>query len=85
MTAEPNITDEFHQLALGKMTAVLGAERARRLMDDILAEMNGRLRSAEDLFAFGTRLTRVGGFEGAVGAMLCVRAVMAGARGAVGA
>lgn len=85
MTFAAHPAETFHELALGKMTAVLGAERARRLMEDTLSTMNIRLRSADDLFAFATHLSRVGGFEGAVGAMLCVRAVMSGASGAVAA
>ena len=83
MIVAAQTAEAFHELALGKMTAVLGAERARRLLHDILSRMNIQLQSADDLFAFATHLSSVGGFEGAVGAMLCVRAVMSGASGAV--
>ncbi len=74
---------ELHELALGKMTRILGPERAHRLMSNILASLEIELRTADELLRFSEELSKLGGFEGAVGAMLSVRAVMSGA-GAAG-
>ena len=68
------------QLALTKMTNVLGAHRARELHRLLIEDRQGALQTADDLFAFGVELRRFGGFEAAVGAMLQVQAVMRGAR-----
>ncbi len=70
---------ELHDLALGKMTRILGHERAHRLMSGILASLGIELRDADELLRFSKELSKLGGFEGAVGAMLSVRAVMSGA------
>jgi hypothetical protein len=70
---------ELHELALTKMSRVLGEERARRLASQILAHLCIELRTPDDLHAFAAELQKLGGFEGAVGAMLSVRAVMNGA------
>lgn len=72
---------EFGQLALEKMTRVLGEARARQLFDDICSEigLNG-ISSADDLLAFARVLSDRGAFEGAVGALLSVQAVMRGAK-----
>ncbi len=72
-------TDKFHELALTKMTRILGAQRAQRLMGQILASLNIELQGPDDLLRFATELSKLGGFEGAVGAMLSVQAVMNGA------
>jgi hypothetical protein len=71
----------LQELALAKMTAVLGPARAQQLMTRILTEHAIELRTPDDLFRFATELGKHGGFEGAVGAMLGVRAVMLGAAG----
>lgn len=73
---------EFDRLAREKMTRVLGESRAAQLYAEILAEI-GRdsLESADDLLAFARALSGRGAFEGAVGAMLSVQAVMKGAKG----
>lgn len=72
---------EYSEIALTKMTAVLGPTRAQSLLREI-CETNGiTLATADELFEFGEALSRVGGFEGAVGALLTVRAIMRGARG----
>ncbi len=72
----------FHELALTKMVRILGEQRARRLLDEILACLGVQLRDADALLRFATELSTRGGFEGAVGAMLSVQAIMHGADGA---
>ncbi len=70
---------KFHELALTKMTRILGERRANRLMGQILASLNIELRGPDELLRFAAELSKLGGFEGAVGAMLSVQAVMNGA------
>ena len=70
---------ELHELALSKMSRVLGEQRAYRLASEILERLGIHLDTADDLHAFATELSKLGGFEGAVGAMLSVRALMNGA------
>lgn len=70
---------ELRQLALDKMTAVLGRQRAEQLYARILAEQGLELRTPQDLYAFSQVLSQRGGFEGALGAMLGVAAVIRGA------
>lgn len=70
---------EFHGIAFAKMSRVLGAERAQRLLSEILGALDLRLETADDLLSFANELSKRGGFEGAVGAMLSVRALMRGA------
>ncbi len=72
---------KLHELALTKMTRILGEQRAHRLMVQILASLDIELRSADELLRFSEELSKLGGFEGAVGAMLSVQAVMHGAGG----
>ena len=69
----------FHDLAIEKMTSVLGESRARQLTAQILAEAGLQLDTADDLHAFSRELAKLPGFEGAVGAMLGVQAVLHGA------
>ena len=72
---------EYGHLALEKMTRVLGEPRARQLFDEICTEIGLKgISSADDLLAFARALSDRGAFEGAVGAMLSVQAVMKGAR-----
>jgi hypothetical protein len=75
----PDAPSDFDRLAFEKMAAVLGADRARQLLRSILQELGIELRTPQDLFRFSEALSRLGGFEGAVGAMLGVTAVMRGA------
>ncbi len=70
---------ELNSLALEKMAAVLGQQRARALLRHILDELGIELRTPQDLYTFAEALRRYAGFEGAVGAMLSVAAVMRGA------
>ncbi len=76
---------DFHAIALTRMTRVLGADRARSLMTEIVSTLGIRLETADELFAFANELAKLGGFEGAVGAMLSVRALMSGAAAKPGA
>lgn len=80
MADDPPPGGEFHQLALAKMTTVLGESRARILMTRILDSTGITIETADDLFEFSAELAKHGGFEGAVGAMLNVQAVMHGGR-----
>lgn len=73
-------TVDFRQLALEKMSSVLGEGRARTLLKQICQEIAVPLASAEELSRFAAELSKLGGFEGSVGALLSVRAVMFGAR-----
>lgn len=77
--SEQASSSEVHALALSKMTRVLGAERARQLMCELLGRLGITLETADDLLQFSNELSKLGGFEGAVGAMLSVRALMDGA------
>lgn len=77
--AEPDTQGDLHRLALDKMSAVLGKERARQLMQQMLAKLGIELRTPQDLFQLSEEMSRLGGFEGAVGAMLGVAAVIRGA------
>lgn len=70
---------ELRDLALTKMSAVLGAERAQELLQTLLAELRIELRTPQELHRFSEALGRFGGFEAAVGAMLGVSAVIRGA------
>lgn len=70
---------EIHEFALAKMTKVLGADRARQLMDRLLEQLDLELRAPGDLARLSEAMSELGGFEGAVGAMLGVAAVLRGA------
>ncbi len=72
---------KFRDLALTKMTRILGEKRAHVLMDQLLSTLGVELRDADELLQFAIELSKLGGFEGAVGAMLSVQAVMHGAVG----
>lgn len=73
---------ELQALALSKLTRVLGEVAGRRVFDEILATTGTkRLETAQDLYAFAEALAKRGGFEGALGGMLAVAAVMRGAAG----
>lgn len=79
MTASDSGASEIRDLALTRMSKVLGPDRARQLMNKLLGELGIDLRSPDDLLQFADALSRLGGFEGAVGAMLGVTAVLRGA------
>ncbi len=75
---DPLESGEIYQLALAKMTAVLGRQRALQLITQLVHDKGFELRTAHDLSRFAAALARLGGFEGAVGAMLGVQAAMRG-------
>lgn len=74
------MTDEdLQRFALAKMANVLGPERAHQMLARLLSELQMELRTPQDLLRLSERMTTMGGFEGAVGAMLGVAAVLRGA------
>ena len=75
---------DVHALALDKVGRILGPARARSLLQGFLGERRDRLRSPEDLYAFGRQLAGMQGMEQAVGALLTMQAVMLGAPGEAG-
>ncbi len=81
MTDVLAIECKFRELALTKMTRILGEKRARVIMGQLLSSLGVELRDADELLQFASELSKLGGFEGAVGAMLSVQAVMHGAVG----
>lgn len=70
--------NELYDFALGKAARVLGPDRARRLIEGLLDELGIELRTPQDLIVLSERMSRLGGFEGAVGAMLGVAATLRG-------
>jgi hypothetical protein len=71
---------EWDSLAREKLSAVLGGHRAEQIMGQVFRSMGVRtLNSAQDLYVFGQQVVAMGGFEGAVGALLSTLAVMRGA------
>lgn len=70
----------WHEIALEKLTKVLGEQAATRVMRETLAELKlAELTSADDLNRFGRILSARPGFAGAVGGLLSATAVMRGA------
>ena len=66
----------------GVSTRVLGADKGRRVYADVLSEAKlAEVYTPDDLYVFSECLSRRGGFEAAVGAMLGVAAVLRGASG----
>lgn len=72
-------SDDLYRFAFAKVARVLGPDRARQLLERLLAELRLELRTADDLLVLGQRMSQMGGFEGAVGAMLGVAAALRGA------
>lgn len=77
--AEPDVSSEVQRIAFDKTTAVLGAERARQLLTRLMTQHEIELRTPQDLLRLSEVMIALGGFEGAVGAMLGVAAVIRGA------
>ncbi len=72
----------FAELARAKLARVLGPERGAKIYAEVLAELGlDDLRTADDLHAFGERLSSRRGFEAAVGSLLSVDAILRGAKG----
>ena len=74
-----NEANELHRFALTKMSSILGPERARQLLDRLLDELGIELVTPQELLLLSERMSQLGGFEAAVGAMLGVAAVLRGA------
>lgn len=82
MSPESATSGDYDTLAREKLTRILGDVVGARIYAETLVAMklNG-LHTADELYAFGEKLTARGGFEAAVGRLLGVAAVMRGARG----
>ena len=78
-TDEKDGTSELRRFALGKMSNILGPDRARMLLDRLLDELGIALETPQELLLLSERMSQLGGFESAVGAMLGVAAVLRGA------
>lgn len=71
---------ELEEIALTKLTRVLGQETGRRVFDETLAKAGIKaIQTPDELFVFAQMLSKSKGFEGAVGGLLSVTAVMRGA------
>lgn len=77
------VAEDLRELAFSKSERVLGP-RGRKLVERLLAEQGNELRTPQDLMRLADAMTSLGGFEGAVGAMLGVSAVLRGAERPVG-
>lgn len=71
--------ENLRDLAWAKMARVLGSDRATQLLRQLTGELGTDLRTPDDLLALADRMKRMHGFEGAVGGMLGVAAVLRGA------
>lgn len=71
--------ESLRDLAWAKMARVLGADRATQLLSQLTSEMGIELSTPDELLALAERMKRLHGFEGAVGGMLGVAAVLRGA------
>ena len=78
-SAPPRPESDLHQLALEKMSRILGERRAQHLMEKFLREGGRPLATPEHLYEFGAALGKMDGIESAVGALLSTKAVMLGA------
>lgn len=78
--SDPNY---FHELAQTKLALVFGDEKARKLVQEIVADGGlAEIANAQDLLIFSVLLKKRGGFESTVGAMLGLQAVLRGATAA---
>jgi hypothetical protein len=76
MTSSP-----WREVALAKLSSVVGSERAAEVFAATLLEIGlDDLSSVDDLYRFAESVGRREGFVGAVGALLSVHAVIHGAR-----
>lgn len=76
---DKSAANELRRFALAKMANILGPERARQLLDRLLGELGIELATPQELMMLSERMTKLGGFEAAIGAMLGVAAVLRGA------
>ena len=72
-------TGDLRTYAFNRIANVLGPERAEQLLMRLVDAVGESLDSPQDLMRLSERMTQLGGFEAAVGAMLGVAAVMRGA------
>ena len=70
---------ELREFTLAKIARVLGRSRAEAILNELLLQLGIELNTPQDLLRLGEGMTRREGFEGAVGAMLTVAAVLRGA------
>lgn len=78
-----NTVVPLETLAAEKMTRVLGTTRAQKLFAEIMEEIGlEKLSTPEELLKFAKALSLRPGFEGTVGNMLAVTAILRGARAA---
>ncbi len=76
----PAAEEDLSELALSKLTRILGPQRGPRVHREVLAVMGLReLRTPDDLHLFAKHVTDRGGMDGAVGGLLSVAAVIRGA------
>jgi hypothetical protein len=71
----------LRELAMGKLSRILGEDNAARVYDEALRAAGlSVLATADDLHAFAQVLVARGGMEAAIGGLLSVAAVLRGAR-----
>jgi hypothetical protein len=81
----PAVTN-WNEVALNKLTNVMGASAGQKLAQSVLREVGiERVSSAADLKRFADSLSRHGGFASAVGALLALHATMYGGAAEPGA
>ncbi len=69
--------DNWHEVALSKLTSVMGPTVGRNLAASVLAEIRlDSIASPIDLRLFATALSARGGFASAVAALLTLHAAM---------
>lgn len=71
---------KLRQLALTTMAHIPGEGRAYELLASVCEKEHLTLATADELFRFANELSKLGGFEGVLGALLSVRAIMRGAK-----
>lgn len=78
----PASEEDMEAMALSRLSRVVGGETARRVFAETLQAIGlAKLVTPDDLYLFAGVLSNRGGFEGAVGGLLAVTAVMRGAAG----
>lgn len=71
------VADDWHGVAIGKLTKVMGSAAGQALAESVLNEIGiAKLTSAKDLHRFAGALSHRGGFAAAVGALLGLHATM---------
>lgn len=80
MINEAHHDADLVNLALSKMSPVLGKGAANALLHRLLLELRLELQTHDDLYHLGQAMAALSGFEGAVGSMVSLSAVLRGAR-----